>query len=43
MKNIKITEQNYFINKSKEIFGENFNYSKTNYTNKKDKNKKIKM
>jgi hypothetical protein len=37
MKNIKITEQNYFINKSKEIFGENFNYSKTNYTNKKDK------
>jgi hypothetical protein len=37
MKNIKNIEQEYFINKSKRIFGNNFNYSKIIYTNKKDK------
>lgn len=37
MKNIKSVEQDYFINKSKKIFGDKFNYSKTNYKNKKDK------
>ena len=37
IKNIKGTEQEYFINKSKSIFNDKFNYSKTIYKNKKDK------
>ena len=37
IKNIKNVEQKYFINKSKNIFGDKFNYSKTIYKNKKDK------
>jgi len=37
IKNIKNVEQEYFINKSKSIFNDKFNYSKTIYKNKKDK------
>lgn len=37
MKNIKAIDQDYFINRSKSIFGNKFNYSKINYTNKKGK------
>jgi len=37
IKNIKNVEQKYFINKSKSIFNDKFNYSKTIYKNKKDK------
>lgn len=37
IKNIKNVEQEYFINKSKKIFNDKFNYSKTIYKNKKDK------
>ena len=37
IKNIKNVEQDYFINKSKKIFGDKFNYSKTIYKNKKDR------
>ena len=37
IKNIKKTEQEYFINKSKSIFNNKFDYSKTIYKNKKDK------
>jgi hypothetical protein len=37
MKNIKSVEESYFFDKSKIIFGKQFDYSKVNYKNKKEK------